>query len=92
MAQRTIFECDRCHIENEPDPDTPGFPFQWSIVQDLRVTQFILCPVCTEALRKFMNDAGSTPVQAIEAAQVAASQAAPQLFDEADHSSDETMP
>jgi hypothetical protein len=90
MAQRTIYECDRCHTEWEADQ--PGefppleFPPQWSVAQSLGVTRFILCETCTAALKRFLRDAPA----AERATRV--QPPAPPLLDEADHTSDETAP
>jgi len=86
MAQRTIYECDRCHTEWEPDQ--PGdFPPQWSVAQNLGLTRFILCETCTAALKTFL---GESPQSAIPVSPPPPPP--PPLLDEADHTSDETAP
>lgn len=63
MAQRTIYECDRCHTQWESEPDRPhDFPPQWSVAQSLGVTRFILCEVCTQALQRFLNEVPALPI------------------------------
>lgn len=57
MAQRTIYECDRCHAEfcDHKEGEATPWPAQWSITQRLGVIVFILCVDCTHALREFLG-------------------------------------
>ena len=56
MGQRTIYTCDRCHVDYlDSENNRPPFPEHWSVGQKSGVINFILCPTCTEALRKFLD-------------------------------------
>jgi len=87
MAQRTIYERDRCHAQWEPERDRPNdFPPQWSIGQSLGVTRFILCESCTEAFQRFLHEVPPVPVLST----IAASIENLTLKDEDDHAFEDT--
>lgn len=55
MAQRTIYECDRCHTEFLDTDKSNQFPSNWSWSDCQSVRRFILCELCTAALGRFLN-------------------------------------
>jgi DNA-directed RNA polymerase subunit RPC12/RpoP len=91
MAQRTIYECDRCHTEWELDRDKPNdFPPQWAVGQSLGMTRFILCETCAESHRRFLEGLAVEGLAVLPLPPPSAEE--PPLLDEADHTSDETAP
>lgn len=88
MAERTIYECDRCHTEWEPE-NHGDFPPQWSVTQSLGVTRFILCEACTAIHRRFLE---GSAVPGLPPPPILPTPPVPPLLDEADHTSDETAP